>query len=233
MTMSANSDALERAVTDLIQARAALDAAPGARARARVDHAFARLAALVAPRTRYFTRAYGLADVAEDAQQACAIALHRAAEHYDPQRARFTTYVNWQLRAELQGLRLRLHGDQRSAGRRRAGATLSLDALVDAGDDGWRADPAAEAAAEQGAADGLAGRLADRLVGEWATRRRRALMRGARADRVEARAAAEQALVRHHLTVTEAAEKLRESERHVVRRAFADMIRHAGGAKPH
>lgn len=231
--MSANSDAFERAVTDLIEAHTALDAAPSARARARVDRAFACLAALMAPRIRYFTRVYGLAGVAEDAQQVCAIALHRAAEHYDPRRARFTTYVNWQLRAELQALRLRLHGDQRSAGRRRAGATLSLDALVDAGDDAWLADPAAEAAAEQGAADGLAGLLADRLVGEWATRRRRALTRGARAHRADARAEAEQALVRHQLTVTEAAEKLRESERHVVRRAFADMIRHASRAKPH
>ncbi len=51
-----------------------------ARARAVADRAFARLAALAGPRIRYFTRAYGLADVAEDAAQVCAIALHRAAE---------------------------------------------------------------------------------------------------------------------------------------------------------
>ena len=88
------------------------------------DRAFARRAALAAPRIRYFTRSYGLSDVAEDAAQVCAIALHRAAERYDPARARFTTYVNWQLRAELQALRLRLHGDQRSAGRRHISATL-------------------------------------------------------------------------------------------------------------
>lgn len=227
MTMSAKSDALERAVADLIQARTALDAAPGARGRARVDHAFARLAGLVAPRVRYFTRAYGLADVAEDAQQVCAIALHRAAEHYDPDRARFTTYVNWQLRAELQALRLRLHGDQRSAGRRRAGATLSLDAL-DAGDNACLVDPAAEAATERGAADDLAARVADRLVDAWAARRSRALMRGARTpDRVASRVAAERVLVRHQLTVNEAAEKLRESDRHIVRRALANLIRHA------
>ena len=79
--MSAKSDALEQAVTALIQARAALEAAPGARACARVDRAFAQLARLAAPRIRYFTRTYGLSDVAEDAQQACAIALHRAADH--------------------------------------------------------------------------------------------------------------------------------------------------------
>ena len=122
--MSDRSDALEDAVMALIEARTALDAAPGARARAGVDRAFARLAALAAPRIRYFTRSYGLSDVAEDAAQVCAIALHRAAERYDPARARFTTYVNWQLRAELQALRLRLHGDQRSAGRRHISATL-------------------------------------------------------------------------------------------------------------
>ena len=235
MTMSVKSDALEQAVTDLIEARTALDIAPGARARARVDHAFTRIAALVAPRIRYFTRAYGLADVAEDAQQVCAIALHRAAGHYDPQRARFTTYVNWQLRAELQALRLRLHGDQRSAGRRRAGAMVSLDAILDAGGDGWLADPAAEIAAEQGAADGLAKLAADRLADAWAMRRRRALVRGSRAapssGRVDARVAAERALVRHQLTAVEATERLRESERHIVRRALADMVRHAGGTK--
>ena len=142
--MSAKSDALETAVTDYIRARTALDAAPGARARALADRAFARLAALAAPRIRYFTRSYGLSDVAEDAAQVCAIAIHRAAERYDPARARFTTYVNWQIRAELQALRLRLHGDQRCAGRRHVTATLSIDALQAEDGDEWLLDPAAE-----------------------------------------------------------------------------------------
>ncbi len=228
--MSAKSDALEQAVTDFIQARTALENAPGARARANLDRAFARLAMLAAPRVRYFTRAYGLSDVAEDAQQVCAIALHRAAERYDPARARFTTYVNWQLRAELQALRHRLHGDQRCAGRRQVGATLSLDALLDDGADGWLADPEAEAATEQAAADGLADLVADRLAGDWAARRRTALMRSAALpERIEARVSAEQALVRRQLgPVDAAAERLRESDRHIVRRALADMIRHAG-----
>lgn len=216
--MSAGSDALEQAVTALIGARAALDGAPGARARAGVDRAFARVAALLAPRIRYFTRAYGLADVAEDAQQACAIAIHRAAERYDPRRARFTTYVNWQLRAELQALRLRLRGDQHSAGRTSA-VTLSLDAMVDAGADAWLADPAAEEAAERRAADCLAGRVADRLVADWADRRR-----GRSGGR---RSSAEQVLVRRQLIGPGASERLRESERHIVRRALADIVRHA------
>lgn len=232
--MSAKSDALEQAVTDYIQARTAVDAMPGARTRALADRAFARLAALAAPRIRYFTRTYGLADVADDAEQVCAIALHRAAERYDPARARFTTYVNWQLRAELQALRHRLHGDQRCAGRRDMTAMLSLDAL-EAGDDDWLVDPAAEPATEQGAADGLADLVADRLVAEWAARRRAGLARVCRADddRIEARVAAEQALVRDQLMVNDAVERLRESDRHIVRRALADMVRHTAIKKPH
>lgn len=233
--MSAKSDALEQAVTDYIQARTALDAAPGARTRALADRAFARLAALAAPRIRYFTRTYGLADVADDAAQVCAIALHRAAERYDPARARFTTYINWQLRAELQALRHRLHGDQRCAGRRDVTAMLSLDALEDGGAGDWLVDPAAEPATEQGAADGLASLVADRLVAEWTVRRRAGLARSLRAedDRIEARVAAEQALVRDQLMMSDAVERLRESDRHIVRRALADMVRHAALKKPH
>lgn len=231
--MSAKSDALEVAVTDYIQARTALEAAPGARTRALADRAFARLAAQVAPRIRYFTRTYGLADVAEDAAQACAIALYRAAERYDPARARFSTYVNWQFRAELQALRHRLHGDQRCAGRRDVAALLSLDALEADGGGDWLVDPAAEPATEQGAADSLAILVADRLVSDWAARRRTGLSRGFRAnsERIEARVAAEQALVRDQLKVTDAVERLRESDRHIVRRALADMVRHAAVRK--
>lgn len=231
--MSAKSDALEAAVTDYIQARTALDMAPGARARMRADRAFARLAELAAPRIRYFTRRYGLSDVADDAAQVCAIALHRAAERYDPARARFTTYVNWQLRAELQALRLRLHGDPRSSGRRHVTATMSLDALQADGAADWLIDSAAEAATEQRAADGLAMLAADRLVADWATRRRATMSRSARNTdaRIEARLAAEQALVRHQLTVSEATERLCESDRHIVRRALADIARHAAPRK--
>ena len=232
--MSAKSDALETAVTDYIRARTALDGAPGARARALADRSFARLAALAAPRIRYFTRSYGLADVAEDAAQVCAIALHRAAERYDPARARFTTYVNWQFRAELQALRHRLHGDQRCAGRRHVTATLSLDALQAEGAEDWLADPAAEIETEQGAADNLAALLADRLVEDWAARRRARLSAPRGGEReFDARLATEKALVRYHLTVSDAAARLRESDRHVVRRALADIAHHASARKLH
>lgn len=232
--MSEKSDALEAAVTDYIQARTALEAAPGARTRALADRSFARLAALAAPRIRYFTRSYGLADVAEDAAQVCAIALYRAAENYDPARARFTTYVNWQFRAELQALRHRLHGDQRCAGRRHVTATLSLDALQEDGADAWLTDPAAEQATEKGAADNLAERLADRLVEDWASRRRSRLC-ASRSDgsRLEPRIAAEKKLVRHHLVVSDAAERLRESDRHIVHRALADIVHHVPVRKLH
>ncbi|MGH6696155.1 sigma factor [Sphingopyxis sp.] len=232
--MSAKSDALEAAVTDYIQARTALDAVPGPRARALADRSFTRLAALAASRIRYFTRSYGLTDVAEDAAQVCAIALHRAAERYDPARARFTTYVNWQFRAELQALRHRLHGDQRCAGRRYVTATLSLDALQEEGADAWLTDPAAEDDTEKGAADNLAALFADRLVEEWASRRRTRLC-ASRGDesRLETRLAAEKKLVRHHLMVSDAADRLRESDRHVVRRALADIVHHAPVRKLH
>lgn len=233
--MSVKSDALEDAVTELIQARTALEASPESRARARVDRAFARLAALAAPRVRHFTRVYGLIDVAEDAEQACAIALHRAAERYDPARARFTTFVNWQIRSELQALRQRLHGDPRCAGRRAVTAMLSIEGLADEGVDEWLIDPAAEEATERAAADGLAMLVADRLVADWAARRSRALLRTARGapDRIAAKVRKEGALVRRQLIRTDAPiERLGEADRHVVRRAFADMAR-VVGAKPH
>lgn len=229
--MATKSDALETAVIDYIEARTALDAAPGPRHRALADRAFVRLAALLAPRIRYFTRIYGLTDVAEDAAQVCAIALHRATERYDPARARFTTYVNWQFRAELQALRHRLHGDQRRAGQRRAAATLSLDALPGEDASEWLIDTAAEPGVERAAADHLAGCAAERLIGEWADRRASALRGGDR--RVAARIAAESALVRRHLTFIESADRLRESERHIVRRALADIVRHAATPKTH
>lgn len=219
--MSANSDALESAVMDWIAARTALDAAPSPRRRVHADRAFARLAACAAPRIRYFIRRYGLASAFEDGEQACAIALHRAAQSYDPRRAAFTTHMSWQIRAELQALRHRLHGDQRRAPHRLAAETLPLDdpAILDR-----LADPEAEGAAEERAADYLAGRLADRLADDWARRREGEWQRG------KARFAAEQTLVRRHLTAVEPAGRLSESHRHIVRRAFADIARYAQAA---
>lgn len=212
--MSAKSDALEQAVMDWIAARTASDAEPTPRRRAQADRAFARLAACAAPRIRYFIRRYGLSSPYEDGEQACAIALHRAAQSYDPRRAAFTTHMNWQIRAELQALRHRLHGDQRRAPHRLAAETLSLDdpAILDR-----LVDPDAEIAAEERASDYLAGRLADRLADDWAQRRDGEWQRG------KAKLAAQRSLVRRHLTAVEPAGRLCESHRHIVRRAFADI----------
>ncbi|APZ99990.1 RNA polymerase subunit sigma-70 [Sphingopyxis sp. QXT-31] len=212
--MSAKSDALEQAVMDWIAARTASDAEPTPRRRAQADRAFARLAACAAPRIRYFIRRYGLSSAYEDGEQACAIALHRAAQSYDPRRAAFTTHMNWQIRAELQALRHRLHGDQRRAPHRLAAETLSLGdpAILDR-----LVDPDAELAVEGRASDYLAGRLADRLADDWAQRRDGEWQRG------KAKLAAQHSLVRRHLTAVDPAGRLSESHRHIVRRAFADI----------
>ena len=100
--------------------------------------------------------------------------------------------------------------------------------------DAWLTDPAAENATEKGAADSLAALLADRLVEAWASRRR-ARLGESRGDenRLEARLTAEKKLVRHYLMVNDAAERLRESDRHIVRRALADIVHHAPVRKPH
>ena len=212
--MSAKSEALEAAVGHLLAARTAIDAAPSPRRRVEADRAFAQLAALAAPRVRYFIRRYGLVGATEDAEQAGAIALHRAVETYDPLRARFTTHVNWRIRAELQALRHRLYGS-------RTGGTpilLSLDA-PDMADD--LTDPDAEIATECGAAALLAARMADRLADDWARRCGGAMRRGS------ARLVADRALVRRQLIPGDNEARLSAADRHVVRRAFADIALHA------
>jgi len=123
--MSRTTAALEAAVATVIAGRAA-ERQPTARERARVDCAFARILRLIAPRIRHFIRHYGLAQHWDDAEQCCAIAVHRAIESYDPARAQFTTLVNWQIRGELQSLRFRLMTDQRPSARKVAATTVSL-----------------------------------------------------------------------------------------------------------
>lgn len=126
--MSTITDALEAEVA-AIRALRGVMAPPDARHRQAIDRHFARLMKLIAPRIRHFTRAYGLLDHADDAAQACAIGLHRALEAYDPAKARFTTYVNWQLRGELQALRFRLRTDAREWAVKAGAQTISLEAL--------------------------------------------------------------------------------------------------------
>lgn len=78
--MSVTTDALEREV-------AAIRTIPqdrNARMAQRRDRHCARIMQLIAPRVRHFTRVYGLLDMADDAEQACAIGVHRAICDYDP-----------------------------------------------------------------------------------------------------------------------------------------------------
>lgn len=168
--MSDKSDVLENAVADLLQAYAHVESSPSTRSRAAADRGFARLLRLLAPRIRYFIARYGLGDMREDAEQACALALHRAVAAYDPGQARFTTFINWQLRGELQGLRFRMRTDSRGAARKMSALTLSFESLR--ADDGTPfeqmiRDEDAEARTASGAADLMAARVAERLIEQW------------------------------------------------------------------
>ena len=125
--MSKVSEALEAAVATVIENRPADGGRPSARQRAVTDRAFTGILKLLAPRIRFFIRRYGLGMHQEDAEQVCAIGVHRAIEAYDPEKATFTTFVNWQIRGELQGLRFRLMADQRASAKKVGATTVSLD----------------------------------------------------------------------------------------------------------
>ena len=127
--MSKTTAALEAAVATIIE-NTPRDTKQTARQRVAVDRAFANILKLIAPRIRHFIRQYGLAAHWDDAEQCCAIAVHRAIEAYDPTKAQFTTFVNWQIRGELQSLRFRMMADQRPSARKVGAMTVSLDALT-------------------------------------------------------------------------------------------------------
>lgn len=127
--MSKTTIALEAAVATVI-ANTPTDAPQSARQRVNVDRAFAAILKLIAPRIRHFIRQYGLTAHWEDAEQCCAIAVHRAIQAYDPDKAQFTTFVNWQIRGELQSLRFRLMTDQRPSAKKVEATTVSLSALT-------------------------------------------------------------------------------------------------------
>lgn len=127
--MSKTTAALEAAVATILE-NTPHNIKQTARQRATVDHAFARILKLIAPRIRHFIRQYGLVGHWDDAEQCCAIAVHRAIESYDPAKAQFTTFVNWHIRGELQSLRFRMMADQRPSARKVGATTVSLDALT-------------------------------------------------------------------------------------------------------
>jgi len=186
--MSKTTIALESAVAAVIATRSDQSHGSDRRRRLEEDRAFARVIKIVAPRIRHFINQYGLAGHWEDAEQVCAIAVHRAIIAYDPTKAQFTTFINWQIRGELQSLRFRLMTDQRPSAQKVQACTVSLHAAT-TGPDGEEAtlesliqDEDAEADVEAGVSDYLARRtfytLVDqymeqlRLIGEDQLRRR-------------------------------------------------------------
>jgi RNA polymerase sigma factor (sigma-70 family) len=173
-TMSKTTAALETAVAIVLENTPAADVRATPRQRVTADRAFAQILKLIAPRIRHFIRQYGLAAHWDDAEQACAIGVHRAIQAYEPEKAQFTTFVNWQLRGELQSLRFRLMTDQRPSAKKVEATTVSLHAMT-AGADGEEAsleatieDGDALARTEAGAsdflADGAKAALIDRYV---------------------------------------------------------------------
>lgn len=127
--MSKTTIALEAAVATVIE-NTPKDGSQTSRQRAAIDRAFAQILKLIAPRIRHFIRQYGLTAHWDDAEQCCAIAVHRAIQAYEPEKAQFTTFVNWQIRGELQSLRFRLMTDQRPSAKKVEATTVSLNALT-------------------------------------------------------------------------------------------------------
>lgn len=135
--MSAISDRLEAQVVRL----ARMQASQGGSSQLRYDREFGALFGLLHSRIGYLIGQYGLSDMRDDAEQVCAIAIHRALASYDPRKAQFTTHVTWLIRGELQSLRHRVRLDQRKSARTAGIRTLSLEALTMPDGDG--ASPAA------------------------------------------------------------------------------------------
>lgn len=135
----------------------------------RWDRGFARLFDALTPRIAQLIGRYGLTDLREDAEQACAIALSRALGDYDPARSAFATHVTWQMRGELQGLRHRMRLDQRRSAISAGVRTISIEDLATRDEiGGWRVfdivDEAALPRVERRASDYAAGRLIGSLL---------------------------------------------------------------------
>lgn len=171
--MSKITIALESAVAIVIANTPQEGQKPTARQRVDTDRAFAHILKLIAPRIRHFIRQYGLVAHWDDAEQACAIGVHRAIQGYDPAKAQFTTFVNWQIRGELQGLRFRLMTDQRPSAKKVDATTVSLHVTM-RGPEGEETslesvieDENAMALTEAAAADYLAGSAMKSLVDSY------------------------------------------------------------------
>lgn len=187
--MSKTTIALESAVAAVIANSPKDEGSRGTpRQRHEVDKAFARIMKLIAPRVRHFIRQYGLAGHWEDAEQACAIAVHRAIQAYDPTKAQFTTFVNWQIRGELQSLRFRLMTDQRPSAQKVDATTVSIHAITSGpeGDqttlEGLIQDENAHLLAEAGASDYLATSALHALIDSYVEH-----LRGAAIEQIKRR----------------------------------------------
>lgn len=180
--MSKITAALEDAVSTIIARDSENDGPLTARQRAEIDRAFVRIMQLIAPRIRHFIRQYGLAAHWDDAEQCCAIAVHRAIQAYDPTKSQFTTFVNWQIRGELQSLRFRLMTDQRQSAKKVDATTVSLHQSAK-GSDGEETtlesilvDEAALEATESAASDFLARAATQCLIEEFVAKGRGAAL---------------------------------------------------------
>lgn len=206
--MSKTTRALESAVAIILQNKPS-DGDPTARQRAEIDRAFAHILKLIAPRIRHYIRQYGLAGHWDDAEQCCAIAVYRAIEAYEPEKAQFTTFVNWQIRGELQSLRFRLMTDQRPSAKKVAATTVSLSALATSPDgdeiapEAMVEDEEAIVRVEEGASDYLAERAMDALIDAYIAQLRKSgietLRRRPRPKRQEA-ALRRDGMPLHHAT---------------------------------
>ncbi len=158
-----SSDVLERQVERVQLARRLSLGQPSAQE----DREFKRLLDLLSLRIEHLIRTYALIDMLEDARQACAIAVLRALESYDPRQARFSTHVTWQLRGELQSLRHRVRLDQRRSARTAGVTTVRLETL---GNEGMQpleiVDDLALMKTEAGASHTMVLRMLDTLLDE-------------------------------------------------------------------
>lgn len=119
---------------------------------------------------------------------------------YDPTKAQFTTFVNWQIRGELQSLRFRLMTDQRPSARKVDATTVSLSQSTTGSDgeetnlESMLVDEGSWAATEAGASDYLARAATECLIEEFVKKGRSAALdqlRKAQPKRAIARARAE------------------------------------------
>jgi DNA-directed RNA polymerase specialized sigma subunit len=184
--MSKTSAALEACVAALQRLQQEDGAARSTRHRRDEDVCFQRLLRLLSSRFRHFIRQYGLGAHWDDAEQCCAIAVHRAVQAYDPEKAQFTTFVNWQIRGELQALRFRLMTDQRPSAQKVSAITVSLHTSAQ-GPDGEESsleevieDEDALERTERSASDYLARAAAQCLIEEFVNKGRHAALEGLR-----------------------------------------------------